>query len=153
MRHESSAVIRQSGFLIIFPSINGSDRSITSAVLTPVPMLPWGSTFSGSRQRPGALPRSTVPKDNTHTHTERQTGSLSLLLSNFSWTYTDVRQAEATGDEIIWGALTWPRGGARVHHPARASVSQWQGPHTNQTALRNDRNPLSDPASQVDLPQ
>lgn len=104
--------------------------SIGSAVLTTVPMLFWGSTLSGSRQRLGALPRSAVP-EHTQIHT------LWIFTDGIQAGVTEVREFPRWPGAGGLGASSWPQ----------VIVSEWQGPHTDQTALRNDRNPLSDPPS------
>lgn len=64
--------------IIMSASIKDNDHSIYFALLTPVPMLLWSSTLSDSRQRPEALPRSTIPKHKHKTAVLRQ-----LLYLNF----------------------------------------------------------------------
>lgn len=115
--------------LRISPPINDTNCSMNSAVLTPVPMLLWGSTISGSRQQPGALPRSTVPK-NTHTAVVQQSEwSRRLIIP------PDVKLLKLGGEQTQMGyklrwrrtRLSWwcpdmvPQEEAGLHHPALAS--------------------------------
>lgn len=146
---------------IISAFIHHTDCSINSAVLTPVPMLLWGSTLSGSRQRPGALPLSTVP-ENTHTRQEYLGSLLGIICEmrrRWDESWGDRRRDyqrcpfialySRTGEEV--GQILCACVGVSVcvcitlsmHH----SDTEWRGPHIVQTALRNDRNPLSDPVS------
>lgn len=87
--------------IFFFSPKNHTYCSINPAVLTPVPLLFWGSTLSGSRQQPGTLPRSTVPK--THALCEF------LQEQHYLW----------CPDMASWGKAV-----AFMHHCASVSVFQ-----------------------------